>query len=103
MSVPALYVYPNLKYIKEQASKLEKVCDISKHYTRNCDNLVIPLYKKTKTFNSPERFALNMFNLLPHDVKGLPLKNFLHTIKKMLLENPINDKNEFADVLKKRM
>jgi len=97
MTIPAFYIYTMFKYIKENVTQFSKMQDLTNINTRQCDNLYVPLCKKSKTMTSPEITCIKLYNMLGSEAKRMPVTVFLSRLKGRLEENPMYSVKEYMD------
>jgi len=97
MTVPALYVYSVLSYVKQNVLEFKKVCDNSSKNTRQRENLFIPRCKKEKTKMGLENMGVKMFNKLKKETREKPKRKFLLDLKEKLISHPMYNVRDYVD------
>lgn len=87
MSVPSLYVFHCLIYIKKESdnNRLVTYVDVHPHNTRNRNNILTNYCKFATTQNNFKFVSTKMFNSLPTITRNLDLRSFTLLLRKKLL------------------
>ena len=74
LTIPSLYIYNCLVFIREHASDVTLRSDIHSHYTRRAHDVQIPYHRLCKTQQSVEYQAIRFYNKLNYSLRQEPLK-----------------------------
>lgn len=85
MTLPSLYIYCNLIYVKENLENLNTRASIHSHETRNKNRLELPCCRLNKTLSSHLYVQQKLFNKLPIAARYIPLIKFKKAIKTWLI------------------
>lgn len=99
MTVPALFVYQCLIYVKENYSSFVEHNMCHSYNTRGNNNLMISFYCYARTQKSFLNISIKLFNSLPTGIKHQQLETLKTTLKEFLTHNPIYDVGEFYDIV----
>lgn len=101
LTLPSLFIYHCLYYIKTNEQNFSKQNTLHLYDTRNRNDLIIPQHRLTLTHKSFINLSVKLFNKLPKQMKDLPTAKFKIETKKMLLTISAYNIQEFfnADVL----
>ena len=98
MTLPSIFIYQCLLYIKENISILLTQTQRHNYNTRGKNNVVTTCCNYTKTQQSFYYLAIKMFNALPLTFRQLPLKIFKTEFKKKLIEKSIYSTEEYFEL-----
>ena len=98
MTVPALFIYQCLLYIKENFNLYEALGSSHNYSTRNRDSLGLFRCNYRGTQKSFYYVSLKFYNALPLYIKLLPFLKFKKTINKLLTNNCIYDVDEYFEI-----
>nr|CAH7721632.1 unnamed protein product [Callosobruchus chinensis] len=90
MTVYAVIIYENLRYIKRHKHMFKSFFEVHSHNTRNKNNLMQPRGRIEKT----KLIGIDLYNLLPLSITNLPINLFerkIKTVLKQLAPYSIND------------
>lgn len=96
MTVPALYVYKCLLFLKD--SDIKKVGENHNYMTRHRNRLAVVPHRTVKYETHPSYMGIKFFNTLPSTITGLGNKEFKTKIRNVLNSNPIYSLNEFFEI-----
>lgn len=72
LTVPSVYIFENLIYIKSNLNNFSKHTNIHTYETRN-RNAVVPIYwRLDRCQDGPGYWSIKFFNLLPESIQNLP-------------------------------
>lgn len=97
LTLPCVYIYEILKFMKANEHTLKKNLDIHKYDTRNSNNLASSRYKLNVVKSNPKIVGIKMYNKLPQTVKSLELKHFNRRVKDMLLLHAYYNIQEYME------
>lgn len=86
MTLPSLYVFECLKYVKHNITAFSERSYIHDYDTRTTQDLVVPYHRLSATRSGITYYAPLLFNLLPVDVRKWPEKKFLRETTNFLIE-----------------
>ena len=95
MSLPSLYVFSNLLYVKNNLNTFQTVDEIHSYSTRGNKDIRVPLYKTGKLTNGPNYWALKFYNILSNKIKEMNYHNYKKEIKDLLLDKCLYNYKEF--------
>jgi hypothetical protein len=95
LSLPSLYIFQVLVYIKETLPSLTVNADVHSHFTRHNRDLALTRCKYSLTQSSFVQMGIRFYNALPYKVKQQPSKQFKKNMKDLLLRECLYDSNEF--------
>lgn len=95
MTVPCLYIYFCLLYVKQNVNDFALVNKNSRLVTRFGNNLEIPRVRLEICKNTPKYWGPKFFNKLPDEVKTFPLARFKRHIKSILTIKAYYTFNEY--------
>ena len=98
MTLPALFVFQCLMYVKENASSFTIQSEVHNYNTKSSNNIVTFQCNYAKTQKSFYYIAVKMYNVLPFAIRQLPHKLFKNIIKKRLIEAVLYSTEEYFDV-----
>lgn len=84
MTLPCIYIFHCLVYIKSIINNLSTFDGQHNYFTRGCDNLITPRSRLTKLQNSYKINGIRFFNFLPLEIRNLDISSFKGRIKKVL-------------------
>lgn len=95
MTLPSRYIYESLIYTYQNLSKYQQHTDLHAHNTRHASDLLIPFQRVYKS-----RFAFNyygpkFFNVLPDNIRRLPINNFKRICRDVLLRKAYYNLDDF--------
>lgn len=97
LTLPSLYIYRCLTYIKEHEHLMVTLSSFHGYSTRNNATLYIPSHTTAKYETSPVYQAITLFNHLPNTVKLLNKIKFTKTIKCILHNKCYYSVKEYLD------
>lgn len=86
LTLPGLYIYQCLIYIKSQIFNFATVNSRHHYLTRNGDDLLINQHRLALTHKTYIYSSIKLYNRLAPETKNLPLTLFKKRIKKLLVE-----------------
>lgn len=95
MSLPCIYIYQCLLFIKNNINTLQLNSDVHKYNTRNCDQINKSHYNYATTTKSFKCTAIDLFNKLPSSLTSLAPKKFKSEIRTLLIKNCFYNLDEF--------
>lgn len=95
LTLPSLYIYNCLMFIRSNIGSFARHCDVHSHDTRSSDMLLgqwsrIQITKSNKVLTE-------LFNLLPVDVQRLEMKSFKRRVHAFLIEGAFYSISEFME------
>ena len=87
LTLPSIYIYQSLVYVKSNLKHFEKNSDFHNHNTRGGADLRIPYYRLEKCQRGPNYNAVKFYNKVPSNIRILPLNSFKSKIRKFLSLN----------------
>lgn len=100
LPLPCLYIYAVLLYVMQHYDSLLKNSDLHNYETRQKQNLVVPQHRLQKTEKTVDYNGIKLFNLLPSEIKSLPLNKFRTAILDLLEDKCYYSIDEFVLFLK---
>ena len=100
MTVPSIFVYQSLMYVKENYAQITRRTDIHDYNTRQKDNMDTPYVRLSKTQHSYRYCGVKYFNLLPSFIRDMNQKRFDSYIKNMLKNSCLYSVGEFETYLR---
>lgn len=100
MTVPALFIYQCLIYVKENYCNFPKHNMCHSYNTRGKENIMTSFYCYTSTLKSFLHVSIKLFNSLPIKIKYLELDRFKTKLKDFLSHHPIYETSEFYEIVK---
>ena len=97
MTLPNLFVFQCVLYIKENYSQYTEHGTCHEYYTRGRDNLMVTYCRLAKTHKSFTNISVKLFNSIPFEIRKLPMNKFELTMKQFMLDNPIYKIYEFYE------
>jgi hypothetical protein len=101
LTVPCLYIFHCVMYVKSHLYRFESVEQIHSYNTRNCKSKIIPNNRLSKTQKTYKVYGLTFYNILKQDIRDLPLKKFKLTLKELLLQSEGYSISEIEEYIKK--
>lgn len=95
LTLPSLYVFSVLMYIKINKSSLNVNSDVHNYNTRNRANLVVRRCTYNVTYSSFIQEGTKMFNTLPRATRDLPIQLFKKVVRKYLVKSAFYRVEEF--------
>ena len=95
MTVPSLFIFECLKYIKSDSATRLTHGDVHSYNTRNRDDIKISFKRLTKSRNGVNHYAAQFYNVIHRSVRVLPSRSFLSIMKKYLLKKAYYSLEEF--------
>lgn len=97
LTVPCIYIFKSLLYVRENLSKFTKLSSLHGYGTRNPEVLLLPSHRTSKFECSPSYKGTKLYNQLPNSLKSLPKAKFRNEIKKLLLAKCYYTVDEFLN------
>ena len=98
LSLPSIYIYKTLIYIKENIYQFEKSTCTNTYFIRNNNNLKIKRVNYTRTQKSFVFLNEKNYNKIPNSLKNLQLNIFKRRMKKLLIENCLYKTEDFFTI-----
>ena len=95
LTVPSLYIFQTLVYIKRRSQNLTHLENIHNYHTRNKINLLLSQHRLKTTEQHPVYIGSKLFNHLPPHIRTQPLKIFTSILKKYLIKKAFYSVEEF--------
>ena len=95
LTLPSLYIFENLIYIKKHINLYKQHIDIHSHDTRGKNRYVPSYCRINRCQNGPGYLAIKFFNKLPRFLTELPDNLFKRKLKCLLLEGAFYSFDEF--------
>lgn len=99
LTLPSLYIYENIMYVKKNIEMFSKKSDTHNRNTRHRNKIVVPKFRLTKLNKCFLGNTVRFFNKLPQHIADLPFGKFKAHVKRVLVEKAyyrldtyINDK-----------
>ena len=96
LTVPSIYIYQCLVYIKNNLQYFEMNSDHHDHDIRSGSDLKVP-YWLERSQRGPNYNAVKFFNKVPKNIRLLPINNFKSSIRKFLAMNAFYTYQEFLN------
>ena len=97
MTVPSLYIYECLKYIRSEATPVVTNADVHSYNTRRRDNIRPDFKRLKKSRNGINYFAAKFYNAIEERVRVLPANVFLRIMKQHLIRESYYSLDEFLN------
>lgn len=97
ITVPSLYILNCLVHIKENYVKYVTRGSVHSYDTRQKFKLNTPYVRLSKSQNSYEHIGLKLYNMLPHTVRDMDVKNYIRYCKTWLIDRCIYGISEFEE------
>lgn len=98
MTVPAIFIYQCLLYMKENCHLYDSLGCMHNYTTRNKDSVSYFRCNYTKTQRSFYYMSIKFHNALPLSVKQLPINKFKKWLSNVLTNNCLYKIEEFFDI-----
>lgn len=95
LTVPSLYILECLMYVRRNIEGFRTHEDGHDYNTRGRRNLVPEYWRLRRCQDGPGYWSLKMFNILPPDIKNLPIRSFKHRLKQYLINNAFYSLNDY--------
>ena len=95
LTVPSLYIFHCLLYVKKNIHKYVNIFNIHTHNTRNNNNLFIEYLRLKKSRHATDYYGPLFYNKLPLQIRSLPLNLFKIKVKKFLISKAFYSLDEF--------
>jgi len=95
MTVPCIFIFQNLIYVRENISQFIFLNEIHNHQTRYANNLVLPTIRLEKYAQSHKYLQIKFFNKLPVTWRQLEIGAFRKIVCKYLTSNAFYSIDEF--------
>lgn len=96
LTLPCLYIFENLLYIKKSNIYLTHD-NVHEYDTRNKTNFVPLYWRLGRCRDGPGYWAIKLFNVLPAEIKRLPVDKFYAKVKSILINNCFYSLDEFIE------
>ena len=107
LTLPSLYILENfsenLLYVKNNIHLFSAHEDIHPYPTRNRGNLVPAYWRLGRCQNCPGYWAIKYFNVLPSEIRELPVNQFKDKIKQILVTMVIYSNEEYFNYFGQNM
>ena len=97
MTVPSMYIYSCLMYIKENLESFNTRNNFHLYNTRYKDDLNTPHLRLSKTQKSYKYTGMKLYNLLPLTIRAMSYRNFEQYCKFWLISNSVYSVLEFEE------
>lgn len=97
MTLPSLYIYQCLCYVRENQNRYHSHSDIHNYPTRHCHNIVHSFRRLLRTRDGTGYLGLTFFNALPLSVRALGIDEFKRRIKTFLLSKAFYSSEEYLN------
>jgi hypothetical protein len=97
ITVPGLYVYNCLMYVKENLIKFQPRSNVHSHNTRHNHQIDLPFSKLTKVHKSYRYMSLDLFNHLPYSAHNATLNRFKTVLNQWLKGKALYSVMEFKE------
>lgn len=97
LTLPCVYIFECLKFMKKNLDLYEKNGDIHQYHTRTKDDIVKKFLRISKSRNSGNYYGPTFFNKLPTSIRKLPFNKFESYIKNALIEKTYYSISEFLN------
>jgi hypothetical protein len=95
MTLPSLFVYYSLMYIKDNSNQIITRTDIHEYNTRQKHNIETPYLRLSKSQKSYLYTGMKFYNLLPLYIREMNLVRFEKCIKNILKKSCLYSVNDF--------
>lgn len=95
LTLPSLYIYVCLKYVKLNIGSYLTHSQVHGHYTRSNDSINLSQFRLNSSRYGKNFFGPKFFNVLPKNIRNLPFKLFCNQIKNLLVSNAFYSTDEF--------
>ena len=96
LTVPSIYVYESILFVKKNLHLFEKNCDVHSYATRNSKKLKHIQHSKAFLEKGPKYRLIHLYNKLPLKVQNIEnYKVFKKTVYKILLNLNLYSVNDF--------
>jgi len=85
MTLPSKYIYLSVLYVRHNLREFNLVSDVHDHGTRNNNNIRLPFLRLSHSRNAKNYYGPLFYNHLPKTLKQLNDKQFLASLKKILI------------------
>ena len=96
MTLPSLFIYQCLLYIRKHIKEFNAHTDIHHHDTRNKDKIYLEAARLTRTQVAHKYHAVHFYNVLPTKYKNLDLNKFKFITKYLLCNGAFYSFEEFV-------
>ncbi|PSN42699.1 hypothetical protein C0J52_23395, partial [Blattella germanica] len=76
ISLPSLYVYNCILYVKKNMNKFLSHHDVHNYNTRNCSDIVPEFCRFSTTQKNLHNMSVNLYNRLPKSIRYMEYKKF---------------------------
>lgn len=97
MTVPSLYIFSNLIYVKENILQFGNASSYHNYNTRRNQDLVTPYSRLSKFQRSHKYQQYKLFNKLPTQIRSLPNPQFRNAIVKILKNSAFYTVKEYME------
>lgn len=97
LTMPSLYIYMNIMYVRKNIDHLEKLGDRHTHNTRNKNKIASCKSRLAKVSKSFVGMSIKLYNKLPVDIVNLSDNKFKKTIKAVLTQKAYYKINDYID------
>lgn len=95
MTLPSIYIYELLKYVKTNESKFQLNSDVHSHNTRDKSKIHYQGRKLKVSQRDIMYIGVKCFNFLPTCLKDLEFQNFKKNVKRILIQAELYSLSEF--------
>jgi hypothetical protein len=97
LTLPCIYIFQLLLYIKESGHLLTSGNDLHNYNTRAKSDLRLPKIRLASSQSHPSFIGVSLFNRLPLQVRELGLRKFKNCIYKLLLDKTYYSVQEYLN------
>lgn len=96
LTVPSIYIYKSINFIKKNINTFIKSSDIHSHNVRNKNEIRPQMHNLSKYEKSPEYAGITFFNKLPANIKNIKdYTTFKNRLKLFLIQKAYYSVNEY--------
>ena len=97
LTMPSIYIFQSLVYIKNNLPRFEKNSDNHDHNTRSGLDLRVPYCRLERSQRGPNYNAVKFYNRVPTTVRLLPINSFKSRIGKFITINAFYTYQEYLN------
>lgn len=97
LTMPSLYIFENIMYIRKHLPSYKKNSDSHHYNTRNKHKLSGHKYRLSKTTKSFMGSSIRFYNMIPKDITDLSDRQFKSKIKEILIKKSYYKINDYID------
>lgn len=95
LTLPSLYLLENLLYVVGNIDLFATHGDVHTYQTRNKTNLIPARWRLKRCQSGPGYWGIKYFNVLPPNIRELPVIRFKQVLKKILIDNAFYSHDEY--------